>query len=181
MRIAVSADSNTLRYSSTSHTSKVGAGETKNEQSVRASMDNDVDEVPVRCIDEDFRGRNISLIPFDPRKHSRKEICLTIFQIGEMTNLLCAVSRSHDETLKESLQSNKYQYGAGLMTLPNLVSGRFGTARVRDIAEQRGTDFLVEKNSPRSLSLKPVSFTHVLRSLRILVSWEASEAHSSPG
>lgn len=44
-----------------------------------------------------------------------------------------------------SLNSNKYRYGIGLVTVGSLVSARFGAGKIGDILEKQRTDLFLNK------------------------------------
>lgn len=73
-------------------------------------------------MDENFKGDEFFACPSDSHTSSRDESELIIFQIDKVRNTICAVSRKHKNCLLKSLQTQKCQSGAGLLSAVNLAS-----------------------------------------------------------
>lgn len=131
----------------------------------------------VYLVDEGLHSKEASVLSFDLRKYSGKDIWRTISQVCEKTNLLCAVSQKHQEKLTEFLKSNKYRYGVALMTLANPVSGCFGAVEGDGLLEQRETDSFLKKQFASAI-FDDRPYRSCTKKLRGLVSRELSEIHS---
>lgn len=86
------------------------------------------------------------MLPLGPQRYKREEIWLTIFLVDEETSAFFAVSERHNDELMESLESRKYQYAGGVMTVADAVSERFCAVRADDMLEHRGSDVFLKKN-----------------------------------
>lgn len=107
--------------------------------------DEDIFETPVKHVDENFPGKEVLVLCFDPPKYNPKENWQTISRADKVTVPLRADFREHENELIEPLESNNYQYGIGLMTFANLVSGHCGAVDVDNMLEQRRTNLFLKK------------------------------------
>lgn len=120
MQVVDSGDSKKPCFSLAAHTSDVGDGE---------MCHGDIVMVHADPGGEDLHGKEVLVIPFDLRRHTRKETPFTIFEADDVASPLGAVSQKEEDESVESPKSSKCQYGVNSVTVPNPVLERFGASR----------------------------------------------------
>lgn len=138
-QVVTSAEYSTPRCCPTAHTLDGSADE------MGDKVINEVAEVPVNPVYEDLHEKTVSVVPFSPREYNRKGIWLLSFQIDGVTNPLRVIPKKHEQDLIEFLKFKKCEYVAGLMTVANVVMGRFGAVEVDDLLEQQVTGLFLRK------------------------------------
>lgn len=86
-----------------------------------------------------------SVLTFVPQKYDRKEIWFFILKVDEMKNSPGFTFQKHEGELMEPVESEKYQYGVGLMIFANPVCRRFGAIKVDETLQHRGANVFLKK------------------------------------
>lgn len=81
-------------------------------------------------IDDDATEKRVPVRHFDPQSYRCEDAWLTIFQVDKVQKSFLAVLQKQEEDSLRSIQANKYQYYAGLVTVASLSSGKLSVANV---------------------------------------------------
>lgn len=107
----------------------------------------DTAKVPVDPVDDDLHRKEVVMATFDWQQYNREEVRLPIFQVDEVVSMLRAVSQIHEIESMKFIKLNKRQYGVGLMTVANPISGRIGAVKVDNMLQQPEKGLVPQKSS----------------------------------
>lgn len=132
MLVLGSPDNIEPRSSSAANTSQVRTGKEKAGNVVEGPTD------------ENLHCREVLVLSFELQKYRRKRTWLIIFPTSEVTSPLPAFSLKYEDEFIESLKSEKYQYGVGLMDAANPGSERFSAVELHNMLDQQKLDLFLK-------------------------------------